>query len=45
MELSKYAKTSPGATSEIKKMFPNVWDEIRDELGLSTLSDLGDLGF
>jgi hypothetical protein len=44
-ELSKYAKTSPGATTEIKKMFPNVWDEIRDETGLSTLSDLGDLGF
>jgi len=44
-ELSKYAKTSPSATREVKKMFPDVWDGIRDEEGLSTLSDLGDLGF
>jgi hypothetical protein len=45
MELSKYAKTSPRATAEIKKMFPDVWAEISSETGLSTLSDLGDLGF
>jgi hypothetical protein len=44
-ELSKYAKTSPSAAVEVKKMFPDVWDEIRSEHGLEMFSDLGDFGF
>jgi hypothetical protein len=44
-ELSRYAKISPSATMEVKKMFPKIWAEISSETGLSTLSDLGDLGF
>ena len=44
-ELSRYARISPSATMEVKKMFPKIWAKISSETGLSTLSDLGDLGF
>jgi hypothetical protein len=44
-ELTRYAGSSPSATMKVKKMFPKIWAEIRSETGLSTLSDLGDLGF
>jgi hypothetical protein len=44
-ELTRYAGTSPSATMKVKKMFPKIWAEISSETGLSTLSDLGDLGF
>lgn len=44
-ELSKFAETSPGATLKVKKMFPEIWDEIKSNPGLDTFSHLSDLGF
>lgn len=44
-ELSKFAGTSPNATLKVKKMFPEIWDEIKSNPGLDTFSDLSDLGF
>ena len=44
-ELSKFAKTSPSATLKVKKMFPEIWNEIKSDSGLDTFSDLSDLGF
>ena len=44
-ELRKFAKTSPSALSQVKKMFPGVWDEIKSDPGFDIFSDLADLGF
>lgn len=44
-ELTKFAKTSPSATMQVKKMFPKIWDEIKSDTGFDTFLGLADLGF
>lgn len=44
-ELARIAKTSPDATRQVKKIFPEIWKEIKAETGLDVFSELGDLGF